>query len=112
MKKFKLYSLLIVMVAFIILITVGCNEASSGDIKVKSVDSRTITISYSFDNSYTGGLFLEDELKINFGYGSGSGLYTQTGLQSDTEYTFCLKDIGDPVQTVLDSKTIKTLVDK
>jgi len=97
-----------IVLAAMLLMSVGCANRSSGKTEVNSVTDRSITIEYSFKNSFIGGLFFEDELVINFCFGKGSGMYTKSGLDPDTDYTFSLKDIGDPSQKILDSITITT----
>ena len=65
---------------------------ASGALSAGTITSTSIIVNYSF-SSVNGnvGLFLGGTLKKNCGSGSGSGSYSQGGLQPNTGYTFYLK---------------------
>jgi len=66
---------------------------ASGSLSAGTITSTSINVNYSFNvgSNYRVGLFMGSSLLKICGSGSGSGSYTKTGLQPNTNYTFSLR---------------------
>ena len=106
MKKYKLFSILVVVLVIFFVLTsllMGCNKdnTASGDLRIKPIDYHTIDIYYSFSNcekvAYAPGEYV--------GSGSGSGVKRYSDLEPDTEYTFKLWNNGSELLATVTGRT-------
>ena len=118
MKKYKLFSILIViLVIFFVLISLlmGCNKTNA---KINSLSTGTITTtSINVNYSFSGFGYAHIKLCIGdscdiVGTGDGSGSKTFEGLSPNTNYLFSLKqEVGGGSWATFASRTIKTLAE-
>jgi hypothetical protein len=73
---------------------ISCNScpSASGTLACSSATSSSITLGYSYNNGSSVSLFRGSTLLTTFGSGNGSGNYTDTGLSSNTSYTYYLRN--------------------
>ena len=60
----------------------------SGDVTAPT----TIDLNYTYINGTSVSLFRDSDLVITFGSGNGAGVYNDTGLAPDTEFTYTLRN--------------------
>jgi hypothetical protein len=91
-------------------VTANFNQAAaSGTLSCNSATSSSITLGYSYNNGSSVSLFRGSTLLTTFGSGNGSGNYTDTGLSSNTSYTYYLRNGSSSSSTLLAQATCSTL---
>jgi hypothetical protein len=84
---------------------------ATGALSTGDVTTTSININYSYSGCQMAALYKGGSYTI-LDAGSNTGSKTYTGLQPNTNYTFYLKDIGDPGIPTLASRTIRTLAEE
>ena len=82
----------------------------SGTLSAEVVDPTTVSLNYSYSNGTDVSLFRDSTLVSTFGSGSGSGVYEDSGLAPDTEFTYTLRNGATIGSTLLATATVGTPV--
>ena len=82
--------------------------SASGTLYCSSSTSNSITLGYSYNNGSSVSLFRGSTKLTTFGSGNGSGSYTNTGLSSNTSYTYYLRNGTSSYSPLLAQTTCTT----
>lgn len=80
----------------------------SGTLSAEATGATTASINYSYAHGSSVSLFRGTDLLETFGSGSGSGVYEDSGLTPDTEYTYYLRNGTGVGSALLAQATINT----
>lgn len=80
----------------------------SGTLSAKAIDPTTVSLNYSYLNGTSVSLFRGTTLLKTFGSGSGSGVYEDSDLEPETQYTYYLRNGTSPSSTQLAKATVGT----
>jgi len=80
----------------------------SGTLSGQATGAETASLNYSYANGTNVSLFRGSDLLKTFGSGSGSGVYEDSGLDPETQYTYYLRNGTSTGSTLLAQATINT----
>ncbi|MBA7476360.1 hypothetical protein ES707_11745 [subsurface metagenome] len=80
----------------------------TGTLSAEVVDPTTVKLNYSYQNGTNVSLFRGTTLLKTFGSGSGSGVYEDSGLEPETQYTYYLRNGTTTGAALLASATVGT----
>lgn len=92
MKKYKLfYVLVVILVVCFVLMSVSCDNAPKGSLKIKVIDSNTLDVYYSYSNASLPYLYgVGDAIPLDSD--SNSGVHRWSNLSPNVSYDFVLYD--------------------